>query len=190
MRRAVAGLISVMSLALGIAVAHADQGGPWGGSGPQTIGVPVIGTVVTTDPSAGTFTANAFVPTFGHGDDNSECRRPPGPVRRRSGPVGLARSSAAPAQARPESVTPPTTTLVTIKTDPKTKLIVNGSTGTVSDMKAGDQFMALFNGSPRLRSPRWSEIRRSRSSITRRRRRSRCTRSWEPSPGRDTTAGT
>ena len=36
---------------------------------------------------------------------------------------------------------------MTIKTDSNTKLLVNGSTGTVADMKAGDQFMALFTGS-------------------------------------------
>ena len=63
MRRAIAGLIAVLSLTLGIAVAHAEPGGPSGGAGnPMMIGVPVVGTIVSTDASAGTFTANAFVP--------------------------------------------------------------------------------------------------------------------------------
>ena len=121
MRRAVAGLIAALPLALGVAVAHADQGGPWSGGGGPTMGVPVIGTVVTTDASAGTFTANAFVPTFGGAFASGD---------------------------QAGGGTAPTTTLVTIKTDSNTKMIVNGSTGTVADMKAGDQFMALFSGSP------------------------------------------
>jgi hypothetical protein len=143
MRRAVAGLIAALPLALGVAAAHADQGGPWSGGGGVTMGVPVIGTVVTTDASAGTFTANAFVPTFGLGDLNSGSGTAQGPW---GGGGSFARAFAIGDPAG--GGTTPTTTMVTIKTDSNTKLVVNGSTGTVGDMKAGDQFMALFSGSP------------------------------------------
>jgi hypothetical protein len=143
MRRAVAGLIAALPLALGVAVAHADQGGPWSGGGGMTMGVPVIGTVVTTDPSAGTFTANAFVPTFGQGGGNSGSGTSQGPWGA-GGTFGRPFASGDPTGGG----TTPATTMVTINTDSNTKMIVNGSTGTVGDMKAGDQFMALFTGSP------------------------------------------
>ncbi|HEV3055324.1 MAG TPA: hypothetical protein VGX45_11765, partial [Solirubrobacteraceae bacterium] len=150
MRRAVAGLIAALPLALGVAVAHADQGGPWSGGGGLPMGVPVLGTVVTTDASAGTFTANAFVPTFGMGDGNSGSGTGQGQAGTSQGPWGGGGTfGGAFASGDPTGGgTTPTTTLVTIKTDSNTKMIVNGSSGTVADMKAGDQFMALFSGSP------------------------------------------
>jgi hypothetical protein len=144
MRRAVGALIAALPLALGVAAAHANEGGPWTGSG-LTMGVPVVGTVVQTDTSAGTFTANAFVPTFGLGVGAS------GSGGGGAWGSGMGSGMGSGGEFRGDlagATTAPTTTPVTITTNSSTKIIVNGSTGTVGDMKAGDQFMALFAGSP------------------------------------------
>lgn len=42
----------------------------------------------------------------------------------------------------------PTATQVTILTDSSTKLLINGKSGTASDLAQGDKFLALFKGSP------------------------------------------
>ncbi len=44
--------------------------------------------------------------------------------------------------------TTPTTTQVTITTNPMTMMVVNGKPGGVGDMTMGDTFFAMFNGSP------------------------------------------
>lgn len=147
MRRAIAGLIAVMPLALGVAVAHADGPGAWGdGGAPQ--GVPVIGTVVQTDPATGSFTANAFVPTESDqpGDDDPGLNdgSGSGPA---SGPSGSFGGDFRHAEFG-GSGNAPATTPVTITTDSNTNITVNGSSGSVSDMKVGDHFVALFTGSP------------------------------------------
>jgi hypothetical protein len=167
MRRAIGGLIAALPLALGVAVAHAD-GGSWGDGGQGQNGVPVIGTVVQTDPAAGTFTANAFVPTessepgddnsgsgsgsgddsgSGSGDDSGSGSGDGSGSGSGSGSGGNFGGDLAHDQFGGSSTTPATTP-VTITTDANTNITVNDSTGTVGDMKPGDHFVAFFNGSP------------------------------------------
>jgi hypothetical protein len=70
MRRALIGVLAALPFALGAGIAQADGSGDWGGGGSGTSSgqvVAVAGTVVSVNPSAGTFVANAFVPT-GEGD--------------------------------------------------------------------------------------------------------------------------
>jgi hypothetical protein len=111
--------------------------------------VPVIGTVVSTDAAAGTFTANAFVPSFGEqqGAGNAGSGSSSG-----QGPWGSGLGSGFHGDFWGGSgggATTPTTTLVTITTNSSTRINVNGSTtSNVGNMKAGDQFLAFFQGSP------------------------------------------
>jgi hypothetical protein len=94
--------------------------------------VAVAGTVVSVDPSTSSFVANAYEPQgegpgwrdHGHG----------GPGRFRDDFFG-------------PGVQAPTTTPVTIPTNGATKFRVDGQTGTVSSLAAGDRFVALFSGS-------------------------------------------
>jgi hypothetical protein len=79
---------------------------------------PVVGTVVSTDPTAGTFVANAsainpfaFLNIFG-------------------------------------GTSTPTTSQVTVSTDSNTLMFVNGQPGGVSDLGAGQHFIGLFDGLP------------------------------------------
>jgi hypothetical protein len=151
MRRVIVGLIAVASLALGVAVAQADGGGQGGDdNGPGMNGIPVVGTVVST-PTADSFVANAYIPTQGMGDQGSQ-----GPGDFGQGGSGQGSGSGSGSGfggdiAKDDDTgggTPPTTTQVTITTNASTKIEVNDSTGTVTDMKPGDHFFALFTGSP------------------------------------------
>lgn len=66
MRRALIGVLAALPFALGAGIAQADGSGDWGGAGNGTSSgqvVAVAGTVVSVNPSAGSFVANAFVPT-------------------------------------------------------------------------------------------------------------------------------
>ena len=114
-------LVAALPLALGTAAANADGGGPGDGAGGPV--VPVVGTVVSTDAASGSFVANAFVaPSQGEDNQFGGDDDFPGPT--------------------------PTTTQVTITTDSNTHMRVNDGSGTVADMSPGDQFVALFTGSP------------------------------------------
>src|SRR5205807_5177265 len=78
----------------------------------------VAGTVVSVDSTNGSFVANAY-------DLN---------------PLSFIHDAL--------SMSLPTPTQVTVTTDSHTKLLVNGQSGAVSDLAAGDKFFALFNGWP------------------------------------------
>jgi hypothetical protein len=80
-----------------------------------------VGTVVSTNPSAGTFVADAYAPAGAIGED-----------------LGSLMTLGA---------TAPTATQVTITTNAGTFMLVNGQPGSVGSMTAGDKFVALFNGS-------------------------------------------
>jgi hypothetical protein len=159
MRRAIGGLIAVLPLALGVAVAHADQGGGDGGS-QGVSGIPVIGTVVSTDPTTGTFTANAYVSTQSsddgsdQGDAGSSDQSDDSSSGSGSGSGSDSGSSSGTvfggdiAKAGDMSGPTPPTTLVTITTNASTIIQVNGSPGTVGGMTAGDHFVAFFTGAP------------------------------------------
>ena len=134
MKRALISLIAASSLALalgaGAASAHPPGSGwgRWGGGGAQPSATPVVavaGTITGVDPSAGTFTANAFVPQGVRGD--------------------WARGRP---HARPGTATAPATTPVTISTDGSTHFRVNGQSGTISGLAKGQRFVALFSGTP------------------------------------------
>lgn len=120
MKRLLICLVAALPLTLGTAAANADGSGPFDLPGASV--VPVVGTVVSTDAANGTFVANAYVPVpqdGGFGHDSDFFGR-----------------------------TPVATTQVTITTDSNTRVRVNDEEGTVGDMAAGDQFAALFTGSP------------------------------------------
>jgi hypothetical protein len=156
MRRAIVGLLAVLPLAFGVAVAQADgisQGGD--DAGPGTNGIPVVGTVVTTNPAAGSFTANAFIPVAGMGDEDNQGDQS-GPGDDDQGEQGSQGGSFGGDIAKEDDggfggsfgETPPATTLVTITTNSSTSIEVNDAPGTVADMKPGDRFVAFFTGSP------------------------------------------
>jgi hypothetical protein len=170
MKRVVVALIAVLPLAFGVAEANAEF--PFGGGSPTLpVSLPVAavgGTVVSTDPAAGTFVANAFVlappsePSElgglasglaqllggfgGFGTTGGTGGSSGGLSGLLSGFLGNLGSGGLGFGLDGDSA--PATTQVTISADSNTKLIVNGKLGTVADMTAGDHFFALFSGSP------------------------------------------
>jgi hypothetical protein len=100
----------------------------------------VAGTIVSVDPTSGSFVANAFVVPGGPDWDGGFGGGPtwgafPG------GPGTFGRDL--------RSHTTPTTTQVTITTDSNTFFRVNGNdSATINDLAAGQKFFAKFNGSP------------------------------------------
>jgi hypothetical protein len=151
MRRAVISLVLALPLTLGTAAASAHNGGGGGwGNGPSGPRAAVAGTIVSVDPTTGTFVANAYVitrpdfgnpgrgwgaPGFGHAYQG-------GQGGQGWGDHGRLRSHWSGSQ------TLPTTTQVTIIVDPSsTRVAVNGQPTTISGLVAGDRFVALFSGS-------------------------------------------
>jgi hypothetical protein len=143
MRRSLVALIAALPLALGAGVAQAHGPGHWGdeGSGPSAQPVvAVAGTVVSVDPGTSSFVANAFVPSGdgpGWGHHNG-----PGDGRGHGGPGRFGDDFA------PPWGTAPTTQPVTITTNGATTFRVDGTTGTISSLAAGDRFVSLFSGTP------------------------------------------
>jgi len=180
MKRVLLALLTALPLAAGVAVAQAASPGFPGGSGlssgsgfPGGFGFPggagattttdqaaVTGTVVSVDPSAGTFVANAYVltpPSMGTGGSNGW----PGSTGGSTGGVGgstggfgsfsgggaggrggLSKTHATHSEA-------PAVTQVTITANSSTTIRVDGSKGaaSLSDLVAGSKFLALFPGS-------------------------------------------
>lgn len=159
MRRAVVALIAAVPLTLGTAAAASAHGGPgWGfGGGGQPSHAAVAGTIVSVDPTTGTFVANAFVLTqpsfigqpgrgFGHGFGRGfGVGGGRGYGGRRFTRDWLPPSSGTTTPTGPAT---PTTTKVTISTSSTTSIVVNGKASTIAGLAAGDKFVALFNGSP------------------------------------------
>ena len=110
LRYGLVALVTALPLMVGTSTAAAEIG--------DGDTVSVAGTVVSTDPTAGTFVANAYVVT----DDTGDLAAPPEGT--------------------------PTTTQVTIMTNSSTFVMVNGQPGTVAGMRANDHFFAQFSGSP------------------------------------------
>jgi hypothetical protein len=159
MRRAVIALVLALPLTLGTAVATAHDGGGGWGHGPFGQRAAIAGTVVSVDPTAGTFVANAYVltpPTFigdrgqgqggrgygyGHGDQRGQGKQ---------GGQGRGRSARlAPHWSGSPSMPPsmPAMTQVTITTNSSTRIAVNGQPAMVGALQTGDRFVALFSGS-------------------------------------------
>jgi len=143
MRRSLVALIAALPLALGAGVAQAHGPGHWGHEGTGPSAQPVVavaGTVVSVDPSASSFVASAFVPSgdgpgWGHHDG-------PGDGGPQGGPGRFGDDFAQPWG------TAPTSQQVTITTNGATTFRVNGQTGTISVLAAGDRFVSLFSSSP------------------------------------------
>jgi hypothetical protein len=159
-----------MALGAGVAQAH-DRNGPWlgGDHGQQTPLVAVAGTVVSVDQSAGTFVANAFVPAgegpgfgFGHhhGDQGDQGRGGGGDQGGGSGGGDQGGGGAFHddwGQGFGDEPTPTTTTTqVTITTNSSTAFRLNGQTGTIADLAAGDRFVALFTAPTTSTAPTMS----------------------------------
>jgi hypothetical protein len=71
MRKLLIAIVAVLPLTFGCAAASAHDFGEF-----PSPGMPVVGTIVSTDPTSGTFVANAFAPT-GFGEDSSDFDQPP-----------------------------------------------------------------------------------------------------------------
>ena len=142
MKRAVIGLITVLSMALGTAVAQAHDHGP-GGAGQPTTAINVVavaGTVVSVDPTTSSFVAQAFVPAGEGGGWGSGDGVESGYGGAHGGPGQVHGDWAGGASATPA------TTQVTITTGPSTTFRVDGQTASLSQITAGQHFVALFTG--------------------------------------------
>jgi hypothetical protein len=139
-------LVAAASLMLGAAVAPArDGGGPGDGGGQRVV---VAGTIVSVDAAHNSFVANAYIVQRDEppqGDD-----APGGPPDGDQGGTGDEDGQAQGDSVRHDSEeNQPTPTQVTIGTDPtSTKFRVGDEDGTISDLAAGQRFVAMFNGSP------------------------------------------
>ena len=161
-----------LALVVGPAQAHHRGGSSWGGGSH----VVVAGTIVSVDPASNSFVADAYIagePRGGGpqgGGDSQGGGDPQGGGDSQGGgdPSGGGnsygdgggngsggggggdyshhRGGGNPTAAAPADTTP-TTTRVTITTDPSnTRFRVNGKSATVSDLAAGQKFLSLFNG--------------------------------------------
>lgn len=156
MRRALVVVVAVVALMAGASVAEAHPGhwrwGPRHGQPPTPV-VAVAGTITAVNSAAGSFTANAFIPTgegFGqhHGQGGFSGRggAGTGDFHRDFAPPG---SATAPGTATaPTPAAAPATTPVTITTNGSTTFRVNGHTATAADLAAGQRFVALLPGTP------------------------------------------
>ena len=122
MRRIVITLLAAFPLTLGAAAASARPHPRADGS---RFGPMVSGSVVSTDATDASFVASVVVPSPGGGGTGSG-----------GGLPTLAANA-------------DTTTQVTVTTDGRTRIRVNGRSGGVADMSAGDNFVAQFRGGPK-----------------------------------------
>ncbi len=172
MKRALIGVITALSLALGAGVAQAHGPGDWGhwgdGGGGQSSStvVAVAGVVTAVDPSTSSFTANAFVPQgegdgwhhgygggggSGSGDQGSQ-----GNSAGQGNPAGQgSQGNPAGQGSRPGDfhadwlgAGPPSLSPVTITTDGSTTFRIDGQDSSLTSLPVGSRFVALFNGSP------------------------------------------
>ena len=123
MRRILITLLAAFPLTLGAAAASARPHSR--ADGGNRVGPMVSGSVVSTDASDGSFVASVVVPSSQGGGTGSG-----------GGLPALAANA-------------DTTTQVTITTDGRTRIRVNGRSGGIADMSAGDHFVAQFRGGPR-----------------------------------------
>ncbi len=152
--------------------------GAWGTTGGQgfQFPVPVVGTVVSTDAggNADSFVANAFVPGFaipmpwGHDGGNGGDQSSGGGFGQMFGSLfgslfslgsntglgsfmnggsGLGSEFRTDLRSHDDG-SGPATTQVMITAGDATVVFVNGASGSVSGMSAGDEFIAFFDGSP------------------------------------------
>jgi hypothetical protein len=173
MKRVLIALLTTLPLAVGVAGAQAASTGfpgfpgGMGGTGTGTSQAAVGGTVVSTDPSAGTFVANAYVltpPSMGTGGSTGGTGGSTGgPGGSTGGPGGFGfpglgggsfggLGTGGPSgfsKTHAKNSVAPTTTQVTIYTNSSTTIRVLGSkgAGTVADLVPGAKFLALFPGS-------------------------------------------
>ena len=175
MRRVVFSLLAgALALALGAGSALADGPGQWGHGDGQYGGsvVAVAGTITSVDPSTGSFTANAFIPSGeGFGWHRGEGDQGQGSAGQGSGgqgdqgaqgsngqgsdaQAGSAQSQQPMAHADVRSgsdvfgQTMPASTPETITTDSSTTYKVDGQDAAFSDLQPGDRFVALYHGAP------------------------------------------
>lgn len=129
MRRLLITMISAASLMFSAAAAQAHGPGGAGGPGPggsdgtpQTV---VAGTIQSVDSSAGTFVANAYIVNHGRGRGHGDF----------DGDVSGHQQQ-------------PATIQLTISTDSNTNFEVDGHSGTIDNLAHGQNFDAVFSGSP------------------------------------------
>lgn len=163
-RLALAVLAASLPLTFAVGSAQAHQGGGWPGFGSDQR-VVVAGTIVSVNPASNSFVANAYIAGEPRGSEPPPYTDPlggsPGGAQGGSGPGDGQGGSGGYGggygdhhrgggdQTTPTGTdsTQPTTTQVTITTDPSnTKFRVNSKDGSISDLAAGDKFMAVFNG--------------------------------------------
>ncbi len=169
MKRALIGVVTALSLALGAGVAQADGPGNWGnwgdGGGGQSSSPVVAVAGVVTGVTANGFTANAFVPAGDgqdQGDQSSQDTGDQNGSQDQADQSGQDSSQSGSQSGSDQgSGSPqgnfhrdwfggglPSLTPVTIPTDSSTTFRVDGQDATLADLAPGDRFVALFNGSP------------------------------------------